>query len=243
MADFEIRDGSILDSQLSNNPLQIKGKVDDLEQGLSATQSDITTIEGDIITINSTLDDIQGDVTVEGSIEKSLQDAKDYADSLVGGVAKTIIVQDITERNALTNVVIGNIVLVNDNENGKWALYTVTSVDPSITYLKVMDQGVMDNFINPPAVDAERMATATISSGGWSGTEAPYTQDVSVSALPPSESPILDLDLSSIAFSQVEDVEEAWGFIYRAAVSENTLTFYAKEVPTVNIPITIKIIK
>jgi len=75
--------------------------------------------------------------------------------------------------------------------------------------------------------------SGTLAADGWTGTEAPYMQDVTIPGVLSTDSPIIDLvpDDDDYATAVAEDT--AWGSIYRAVASANTITFYAKEAPTV----------
>lgn len=73
----------------------------------------------------------------------------------------------------------------------------------------------------------------TLAADGWTGTEAPFTQAVTINGILATDSPIIDLvpDDGDYATAVAEDT--AWCSIYRAVASANTITFYAKEAPTV----------
>lgn len=83
--------------------------------------------------------------------------------------------------------------------------------------------------------------TATLDTT-WSGNEAPYTKAQTISGILASDKPIIDL-VPSDTFEDAEAQEEAWANIYRAVTSANTITFYAKEKPTVSIPIQVRCIR
>ena len=74
--------------------------------------------------------------------------------------------------------------------------------------------------------------SGTLADDGWTGTEAPYTQAVTVTGVLATDSPIIDLVPSDVYATAVAE-DTAWGSIYRAVASANTITFYAKEAPTV----------
>ena len=72
--------------------------------------------------------------------------------------------------------------------------------------------------------------SGTASSASWTGS-GPYTQVVSVSGITSSSTVILDLDLSSVAFADVPDIETAYGLVYRAVPGTNQITLYATDTP------------
>jgi len=74
--------------------------------------------------------------------------------------------------------------------------------------------------------------SGTLAADGWTGTEAPFTQAVTVTGVLATDSPIIDLVPSNVYATAVAE-DAAWGSIYRAVASANAITFYAKEEPTV----------
>ena len=76
----------------------------------------------------------------------------------------------------------------------------------------------------------------------WSGTSAPYTKTVTVNGIQSSDTPIIDVVMSG-TYSTDEARIEAWGYIYRAVCNNGSITFYATEKPTVDIPIQIKVVR
>lgn len=83
--------------------------------------------------------------------------------------------------------------------------------------------------------------TATLNTT-WSGSAAPYTKAQTISGILETDKPIIDL-VPSATFADAEAQEEAWANIYRAVTSANTITFYAKDKPTVSIPIQVRCIR
>lgn len=143
---IEIAEGSIIDNLLSDGEGQIKDKISDAEGRLDTVESDISGAEG-------RLDIIEGNDETSGSIAKALKDAKDYTDIAQLGFGNNYAVADITERDNLTDLVIGDLVFVDDTGDSKWAQFKVTNDDP-ITFLKIMDQDVLTNAIDGPGIKA-----------------------------------------------------------------------------------------
>ena len=83
--------------------------------------------------------------------------------------------------------------------------------------------------------------TATVATG-WTGSAAPYSKAVTISGLLASDAPIVDL-VASATYSTASAQIEAWGYVYRAVTSANTLTLYATEKPTVELPIQVKVVR
>jgi hypothetical protein len=121
-----------------------------------------TDVQDAIDELDYRLDTVEGDDQTEGSIAKSLKDANDYTDDREVAItnayeaaidaAKIALgtnfsVADITERDSLTDLTVGDIVFVADNGDTKWAQYKVTEIDPNV-FLKIMDQDIMLNALS-----------------------------------------------------------------------------------------------
>ena len=83
--------------------------------------------------------------------------------------------------------------------------------------------------------------TATLDTS-WSGSSAPYTKTVSVSGILSTDTPIIDVVMSG-TYSTDEARIEAWGYIYRAVTADGSITFYATEKPTIDLPIRVKVVR
>ena len=67
---------------------------------------------------------------------------------------------------------------------------------------------------------------------------------MTVSGILSSDRPVVDLDLSGVAFADVEDVQADWGLVYRVEASDDDeLKFYATEEPTEEFPVQIKVVR
>ena len=79
----------------------------DVKSYVDAAVSGATTdLQGKIDTINGRLDTIQGEETVDGSINKALKDAKEYADGL-NSAATTAITKEVSDRKAADQALYG----------------------------------------------------------------------------------------------------------------------------------------
>jgi hypothetical protein len=80
-----------------------------------------TDVQDAIDELDDRLDTIEG--TGSGSIAEALQDAKDYTDTEIDAaklaLGTNFSVADITERNALQDLTIGDIVFVADDGDNK----------------------------------------------------------------------------------------------------------------------------
>ena len=76
----------------------------------------------------------------------------------------------------------------------------------------------------------------------WSGSAAPYSKSVTVTGILETDTPIIDVVMSG-TYATDKARQEAWAYIYRAVTSNNSITFYASEKPTVNLPVQIKVVR
>ena len=76
----------------------------------------------------------------------------------------------------------------------------------------------------------------------WTGTSAPFSKAQTVSGILATDTPIVDIVMSG-TYATDEARQEAWGNIYRAVTSANTITFYATEKPTIALPLQIKVVR
>lgn len=81
------------------------------------------------------------------------------------------------------------------------------------------------NGLFPGAVS--QVFTATIGTT-WTGSEAPFTQTVSVSGLLASDRPVVDI-IPSETFATAENELDAWAAIYRITTADGSITAYATE--------------
>ena len=84
--------------------------------------------------------------------------------------------------------------------------------------------------------------SGTITSGSWSGSN-PFTKAVTVSGILSTDTPIIDLNMSTINFADIAATQTAWGKIYRAVTSTNTITFYSTESISIALPFIAKVVR
>lgn len=89
------------------------------------------------------------------------------------------------------------------------------------------------------AVSASYPATISTS---WTGSEAPYTQTITVSGILASDTPFVDMVPDSI-YATAQAQEEAWSKIYRIVTTDDTITVYAHEKTSVSVPIKMVVIR
>ena len=117
------------------------------------------------------------------------------------------------------------------------ARHASTGADPITVKTGNLESGaVTAGKIAAGAVSAS--FTGTLTAAGWTGSAAPYSQALTVTGLLATDKPIVDVVMSG-TYATDGARDEAWGAIYRAVPTANTLTVYAKEKPTVALPIQI----
>ena len=132
---------------------------------------------------------------------------------------------------------------------GKIASNAVTTgklATGAVTAAKLAANAVETDKIKDGAVTAGKIAAGAVSSAftgtltvaGWTGSAAPYSQALTVTGLLATDKPIIDVVMSG-TYATDEARDAAWGNIYRAVPTANTLTVYAKEKPAVALPIQI----
>ena len=102
------------------------------------------------------------------------------------------------------------------------------------------------DFPNGATGVAEYFTTTIVGSSGssnWTGSN-PYTAVMTVSGILSTDVPIVDINLSSVTFADVPDVQADWALVYRvAATANNELTFYATEEPTKDLTVQIQVVR
>ena len=81
--------------------------------------------------------------------------------------------------------------------------------------------------------------TATIGTT-WTGSAAPYTQNITVTGITANDRPHIDINFSG-TYDTDEKYDAEWGKIYRIASGTNQITVYAKDKPSIAIPIQIEV--
>jgi hypothetical protein len=87
--------------------------------------------------------------------------------------------------------------------------------------------------------------TATLPFTSWTDTSggAPYTKTVTISGITATDIPLLDINFNGVSYTNVEDIQKSWTKVYRAVTNTDEVTFYATEVPTIDVPLQVKVVK
>lgn len=103
--------------------------------------------------------------------------------------------------------------------------------------------GTANNAVNIANSKASTVLYKATIGTGWAGGAAPFTQNVGVGGMTVNDTPIVDVDLSSVAYGNKDGVIEAYSKIYRVTTYNGGITVYADEKTTVNVPIQLKVIR
>lgn len=123
---------------------------------------------------------------------------------------------------------------------------TKDSVKNVATAVKATNDSSNRNIVNTYATKSEANAKATTVTysasitTSWSGSTAPFTQNISVSGIKSSDNPIVDAIFTTLNFSTLEP---EWGKIFKITTNNNLITVYAKEKTTASIPIQLKVVR
>ena len=101
-----------------------------------------------------------------------------------------------------------------------------------------------------PIAAIAKLFNATVEgSGGTSDwtqdtSSDPWIATIAVAGLLSTDVPIVDIDLSSVPFADVPDVQADWALVYRVEASDDDeLKLYATDEPTADFELTIKVVR
>ena len=192
-------------------------------------------------------EDIAGNA---GSATKAVNDNKDqqidstYIKSLsVNGKIITITKGDNTTSTITTQDTVSNAF-------GKVVVDGTTIAADAATDSLTIEAG--DNInITPDAtsdkvtISADNPSTTYNATIGieWTGDAAPYSQTVAVTGITENDTPIVDIIPSNTDYEALTTQLEEFGNVYRITTAANSITIYATEKTTVEIPIQLKCVK
>ena len=84
--------------------------------------------------------------------------------------------------------------------------------------------------------------TTTIPHTSWTGSEAPFTKTVTVTGMLSTDTPVIDIVPTGVYVTDVA-IGENWGLVYRVKTDIDSVTVYTHEVPAVDIPIVLKVVR
>ena len=137
-------------------------------------------------------------------------------------------------------------VLMGDNNTlEQFKTDTNTALAGKVPTSRTINSKALTGDIALTATDVGAAVTQVYSSTlntTWSGSAAPFSKAQTVAGILATDTPIIDVVMSG-TYATDEKRAEAWGNIYRAVASANTITFYATEKPTVELPLQIKVVR
>lgn len=212
--------------------------------------------------LGESINEFSSDVTLgQNSNEKVPTQAavRAYINNLLGGdivIGGNLTVQGTqTTLNTETlvvedkNIVLANVANATDATADGGGITVKGATDKTFEYSQANDRWESSEAINAPSlfVNGTEVGTVevifpTLTAAGWAGVGgvAPFTQTVTFTGITSTDNPFVDIDFTSIAFADVEDVLTNWAYVYRANSGTNTVQFFAKEIPEINIPVKIR---
>lgn len=115
-------------------------------------------------------------------------------------------------------------------------------LQPIEDYLEIVDTHLNDNATLETLGHVKRGVLTTTLNTTWSGSSAPFTKTQTVTGILATDTPIVDVIMSG-TYATDETRQEAWNNIYRITTANNSITLYAKEKPTVDLPIQLKVVR
>lgn len=113
---------------------------------------------------------------------------------------------------------------------------TQIKIDQQVYNIK--DFRTAEQFKQEMGIPDIKTQTVTLTTN-WTGSSVPFYQDVSLSGLKSTDTPILDIVVTN---SNYNVIEAEWAKIFRVECLENKLRFYAKSKTTSNISVIVKVV-
>lgn len=108
--------------------------------------------------------------TLRGSVP-SAGDTLDKLYSMLQGNRTVYSVADITERDELSGAVVGDQVFVEDDGDGKWAIYLLSSLIP-LTFVRISDPDLLNEALSAGQIKA--LYESNIDTNAFSDAEKAY---------------------------------------------------------------------
>lgn len=84
--------------------------------------------------------------------------------------------------------------------------------------------------------------TGTFLADGWTGTSAPFSQEITVNGILATDKPKVDVVVSSTYATAQNEIWD-WGYVYRVVTSKNKVTAYATAKPIVSLKVQMEVIR
>lgn len=123
---------------------------------LKRPQSSIAGLVGDLSNITGNIGDLTALSTTEkASLVAAINEIQTVVGNLESGNGTQYVVADITERDGLTGLTVADTVFVQDDGDGKWALYKPGAVDGSgvgSDWVKLNDEDSLTNALSASSI-------------------------------------------------------------------------------------------
>jgi hypothetical protein len=225
----------------------------DLEEvDLSAVNTDIIPTSSDTYDLgsaNNTWRDLYlsgnsiflGNVTISETEWDSVSTGVLPYDGTISGLSANTVGEAIDETVALTNTAYTNAVSYTDNEITALGLGSIASQDAN--NVNINGGSIQNTTVNATSVTgALNSFTSSISTGDWSQASGsdPYIATKTVSGILSTDVPVVDIDLSNVAFASVGSVQGDWSRVYRVEASaDNQIKLYSFTQPSNTLDINI----
>lgn len=186
------------------------------------------------------------------NVQDAIQNVQQQVASLIIGeltIPQRSLTAEKLVEHTLTSVELGE-GCVDSDALATGAVNTGSMADSAVTSAKIANGAVSGSKIADGGVGTTQLAanavtsvkikanavstlyTSVLATDAWIGSTAPYSQAVTIAGVLDNDVPIIDLIPSSDYATAVSE-DGQWAQIYRAVADTDTITFYAKEKPTV----------
>ena len=124
----------------------------------------------------------------------------------------------------------------------EWDAFMASVQDDGFTPLTTFNEHQADDATLTNSAHVKHGTLLTTLNTTWAGSVAPFTKVQTITDIVSTDTPIIDIVMSG-TFATDEAIAEAWGLIYRAVTTTDTITFYATEKPTASLPLQIKVVR
>ena len=227
-----------LQEQTSSIQTQLDNKVDKgaLVSGVKGdSETSYRTGNVNITKANIGLSNVDNTSDANKPISTATQTALDGKQASITGGASTITSSNLTTNRALIS-----------NSSGKVAVSAVTSTE--LGYLDGVTSSVqtqLDSKVNLDDYNAHthtKEYMCTLSASGWSST-APYTRTETITGITSSDTPIVDVILSTTTSTALNQLE-AWGCVSKITTGTDSITVTCfEEKPSVSLTLQLKVVR
>jgi len=205
----------------------------------SAWLAAFASLSGALIATNnlSDLDNVTSARTNLGLGTAATTASTDYATAAQGALADSALQSETNDLSAAVtwaNVPDGNITESSVTQHEAALTITESQISDLGTYA----------VVNVYTTTCE--GSDASGGGDWvqDTIDNPYIATLTVSGLLSTDTPIVDIDLSSVAFANIDTVQNDWALVYRVEASaSDTLKLYATDEPASEFSLTIKVVR